>query len=161
MKGLGPARFSLARPSETPAVWLGSLSRARHRATVVCSHELQSCRYFLTKFLCPAVCSCIQWRKLWRQNMDESNIKNNRRSTVFSYFFLGLKNLKGNYKTQSHPASSNHLTCLIFCRRISAAFFMQVGTLSGNSKAKSHLFAISSVFSPLWWPRCCSTPCLV
>lgn len=57
MKSAGSARLGQAGPSGTPAVCLGSAPGPGYRATVVCSHRLQSCRYFLTKFPCHTVCS--------------------------------------------------------------------------------------------------------
>lgn len=50
--------------------WLST--QPGYRAAVVRSHKLQSCRYFLTKFLCHTVCSYSKDSK--RENMDKKSL---------------------------------------------------------------------------------------
>lgn len=67
-----------------------------YRATVVCSHRLQSCRYFLTTFLCHILQLYI-WRKaweLWRDSIDKNSqwedtrtITNVRSIPLFQFLF--------------------------------------------------------------------------
>ena len=128
----------------------------RYRAMVVCSHRLQSCRYFLTKFLCHTVCRRFAKGGMGTLEIETQSHKYNHRSShnIFSYvYFRSWASVRAERKLKTHRLPLDVLCFWSHILYIQYSSHLRPVTSSECTKSReSHLFSISSVFLQ-WWPK--------